>query len=104
MISSIPAQSGLSSAQRRVLKGHAHNLQPSVHVGKGGVEEAVIRAVDQALFDHELIKVKVLESAPHGRKEIAEKLSEGSSAHLVSVIGRVVILYKRHPTTPVLEI
>jgi len=68
-----------------------------VQIGWQGVTPAVVRAVSEALDVHELIKVKVLESAPKGRFETAQELAEAASAELVQVLGRTMLLYRPAP-------
>jgi RNA-binding protein len=84
----------LSSKQKQQLKALAHSLKPIVHIGKGDVEEKVVTAVQKALFDHELIKVKLLESVTTQKQTAAETLANAASAELVAVIGKTIILYK----------
>ncbi|MEM9070216.1 MAG: YhbY family RNA-binding protein [Myxococcota bacterium] len=90
----------LSGGQRKHLRGLAHHLQPLVRIGHQGLSTAVADAVFEALGTHELIKVKLLESAPVERKEAGEWLAEQCGAHLVGAVGKIVILYRRHPDTP----
>lgn len=84
----------LNSKQKKQLKALAHSLKPIVHIGKGDVEEKVVAAVEKALFDHELIKVKLLESVITKKQTAAETLASATSAELVSIIGKTIILYK----------
>jgi RNA-binding protein len=84
----------LTGKQRRALRAMGHHLEPVVLVGQSGVTEGVIAAVEQALYDHELIKVKVNEG-PESRQEAAEKLSQGTGAELVQLLGRTVLLFKK---------
>lgn len=93
----------LNSKQRKTLRGLAHHLEPSVQIGKDGITDGVLGAAERALLDHELIKVKVLEAAPLSRSEAGEALSTKLKAQLVGEIGRIAILYKRHPKKPKLE-
>lgn len=86
----------LTGTQRRQLKGIAHQLKPLVQVGKSGVTESLIGAVDRALADHELIKVRFREYK-ESRRELSESLAERTGSELVDVIGNVVILYRRSP-------
>ena len=51
----------LTSRQRKALRGRAHALQPIVIVGQAGVDDRVLRSVDEALTTHELIKVRLHE-------------------------------------------
>lgn len=90
----------LSGKQRRFLRAQAHALEPVVSLGKEGITPSLVSAVNEALLTHELIKVRVLESAPLERQEVAEQLPGEAKAELVGLIGRIVILYKRHPNKP----
>lgn len=94
----------LSGRQRRHLRGLAHPLQPVVRVGKEGVTDGVVAAVEAALHDHELIKVRVLEGCALDRGEVGARLEETNAAHLVGQVGRVVILYRRHPEAPTIRL
>jgi RNA-binding protein len=94
----------LNGKQKRYLRGLAHHVQPVVQIGREGCTAGVIEAVSRALRDHELVKVKVLESAPAGRREVAPELALGCGAHEVGQIGRVVILYRAHDTDPVIKL
>ena len=53
----------LSGKQRRYLRGLGHALRPVVQLGKDGIDDGVVAAIDRALTDHELIKLKIGESA-----------------------------------------
>jgi RNA-binding protein len=90
----------LSGKQRRFLRAQAHALEPVVSVGKDGITHNLVAAVNEALLTHELIKVRVLENAPLERKEVAEELPGQAKAEFVGLIGRILILYKRHPHKP----
>ncbi len=91
----------LTSKQRAHLRALAHDLDAVLQVGKGGVTDAVIDAVEEALANRELLKVKVLETAPsvaHGTADALESRIDG--ARVVQVIGRTVVLYRAHPEEP----
>ena len=90
----------LTGAQKRHLRGLGHHLRAVVQVGKGGLTDALAAAVDQALTDHELIKVRVGRESPDCRDEAAEALATKLGAELVQVLGGTVLLYRRHPTEP----
>lgn len=92
--------SALNGRQVRHLRALAHHLDPVVAVGKDGVTDAVIRAAWQALQDHELIKVKLPQLEKGERREMAQHLKRALAAHLVDEIGRIVVLYRRHPDKP----
>jgi RNA-binding protein len=92
-----------STPLRRVLRAHGHALPAVVQIGKAGTNPAVIAQVARALFDHELIKVKLARECPETRFEVAEHLGEGPGVNVVQILGRTILLYKRHPKQPRFE-
>lgn len=94
------ADSNLTGKQRHHLRALGHHLNPVVMVGQDDITEGVLAACEQALLDHELIKVKVGEGASTPRKEAAELLAEKTGAEMVQVLGRIVLLYRAHPEKP----
>jgi RNA-binding protein len=90
----------LSGKQRRHLRALAHELRPLVQVGKDGIDDGLIAAIDQALLDHELIKVKVGEAAGLDRHDAADDLAKKTKSEIAQVLGNTVILYRAHPETP----
>ena len=92
-----------SGPLRRKLRAAGHHLAPVVQVGKEGVTTAVVRQLEQALQDHELVKVKVGTESPEHRFEAAERLSSEAGAQLAQVLGRTLLVYKKHPKKPRFE-
>jgi RNA-binding protein len=90
----------LTGKQRHHLRGLGHGLSPIVQVGKGGLDEGLIKAVDQALADHELIKVKVGDGADLSRHEAADQIAAETHSEVAQVIGNIVLLYRAHPEEP----
>lgn len=84
----------LTSKQRAFLRGQANTLQPILHVGKGGVADTLIKQADDALAVRELIKGKVLETAPVTAKEAAAEVAQAVDAVVVQVVGRTFVLYR----------
>ena len=73
-----------------------------MHVGEAGLSESVLGALDDALNDHELVKVRLRE--PEDKKSAARQLAEASRSALCGVVGHTVILYRPHPETPKIEL
>lgn len=88
----------LTGQQRRFLRGLIQPRRAVVQIGSAGITESVVKAVDAALLDHELIKVRLLE--PEDKHGAAESLALASGAHLCGVVGHTLILYRRHPESP----
>ncbi|MBX7149003.1 ribosome assembly RNA-binding protein YhbY [bacterium] len=86
----------LTGSQRTFLRGKAHKLKPYVHLGKEGLTEALVKQIDQALNDHELIKIKFVEYK-EDRKEIAADIEKETKSNCVGMVGHVGIFYKKHP-------
>ena len=86
----------LKGYQKKYLRGLAHGLRPVVQIGREGVTEGVIRAVDEELFRHELIKVKFNDIKEKDLKEaITGEVSAKTGSEPVGMIGHTVILYRR---------
>ncbi|HEX2686194.1 MAG TPA: ribosome assembly RNA-binding protein YhbY [Kofleriaceae bacterium] len=92
----------LTGKQRRHLRGLGHDLKPIVQVGKDGIDEGLIAAVEQALEDHELVKIKVGESARLDRHDAAEAIAHRTSSEVAQVLGNTMLLYRAHPEDPVI--
>lgn len=76
------------------LRSLAMTIKPTVWVGKDGFSEKVLTQINEELFNHELIKIDILENSTLPTEfeltEIAVKLG----AEVVTTIGRKVVLYK----------
>jgi len=92
----------LAGFQRKALRGLANPLRAIVHVGEAGVSDAVLKALDDALLAHELVKVRLL--APEDKKKTAREIAEKSGAALCGLVGHTVILYRPHPESPQIEL
>jgi len=90
----------MTGKERRYLRALAHRLSPVVIVGQRGPSDAVVRQVDGALTDHELIKVRLGGECPLDCSEVGATLTERTGAQLAGRIGRVLILYRPHPQQP----
>jgi RNA-binding protein len=89
-----------SGELRRKLRGLGHHLEPVVQIGKEGATDAVRKQVQQALYDHELIKVRIGTECPQDRFAVADVLAGDPGVNVVQILGRVLLLYKRHPERP----
>ena len=90
----------LSGKQRRYLRALGHELRSIVQVGRGGVDDGLVAAVDRALTDHELVKIKVAEAANLDRHDAAADLAARTRSEVAQVLGNTVLLYRAHPEEP----
>jgi RNA-binding protein len=90
----------LTGKQKSYLRSLAHKLKPVVQIGHHGVTEGVLAAVEVALEQHELIKVKVASEADVDASEIAPGLEQASHSQLAQLIGHTLVLYRRREKNP----
>ena len=84
----------MTSKQRSYLRSLAHNIDPTVYIGKAGVTDNVIKEIDQCLEARELVKIKLQEGAELDAKTVANELAPGLRAEFVQAIGRKFTLYR----------
>ena len=90
----------ITSKQRAQLRALAMNEDTIIQVGKGGINDALIASVNDALRARELIKGRVLENSMLTAREACDQLSELCKAEQVQVIGTKFVLYKRNDKEP----
>ena len=90
----------MTGKQKRHLRTMAHTLKPLVNLGKLGLSRETKNEIDTQLLEHELIKLKVLDSCPISKKECAELLKQENSLEVVQIIGKTLTLYCPHPEEP----
>lgn len=86
----------LSGSQRKYLRSQAHHLKPLVIIGRNGITEQVISAIDLVLKDHELIKIK-FGDFKEDKKEISEEIAQTTKSETVGIIGNIAIFYRQQP-------
>lgn len=84
----------LTGKQKRFLRSEAHHLAPIFQVGKSGVNEQMIKQIQEALEVRELVKISILQNCEEDKHEVAEELAKQTGAELVQLIGLTVVLYK----------
>ncbi|ABQ26673.1 ribosome assembly RNA-binding protein YhbY [Geotalea uraniireducens] len=93
----------LTGKQKRFLRSLGHSLKPVITIGKGEVNEALVKETVESIAAHELIKVKILESCLLERSEAAAALAEACNAEVAQILGRTFLLYKK-AKEPVIEL
>lgn len=89
----------IGNSQKKKLKSLAHKLKPVVLIGQKGITESLVKAVDKALEDHELIKVKFIDLKDE-KVELTEKIISDTKSFLVNLIGNTAIIYRENPERP----
>ncbi len=84
----------LNKQQRLNLRSYAQSLPDTVFVGKLGITPNVIAQVNDNLYCHEIVKVKVQQNSANDARELATAISEQCQCEVVTVIGSKIVLYK----------
>lgn len=84
----------LTAQDRETLRSIATNLKDLVFIGKEGLTDNVINQIEDNLYAHELIKIKVQKSVIEDIAEMAKEIEEKCDAEVVSIIGSKILLYR----------
>jgi RNA-binding protein len=91
----------LTPKQRAYLRSLANPLKPIAQVGAGGTSAAALKSVREAFNTRELLKVRVLDSAPGDVRATAERIAAGlGDVVVVQTMGHVATLYRPFPKEP----
>jgi RNA-binding protein len=85
----------ISGQQKRKLKSIAHHIKPVIYIGKNGISESLIAALNKSLSDHELIKIKFIDFKDE-KKSLIETLIAQTGSVLVSITGNVAVLFRQN--------
>ena len=77
----------------RELKARSQKLTPVIHIGHDGLTDAVVSALDQALADHGLIKVRFTDHKSE-RKKLSTELATRTNSRQILQVGHTLTLYR----------
>ena len=77
----------------RELKSSSQKLKPVIQVGHDGITTALVAALDQAISDHGLVKVRFTDHKSE-RKQLAAELASSTSSRQILLVGHTVTLYR----------
>lgn len=87
----------MKTEQRKSFRRIGHRLKPIVQIAGDGLSEPVMKELERALLDHELIKVQVLASTRDEKKQKIEQICDTTGAELVQQIGHIALIYRHNP-------
>jgi RNA-binding protein len=83
----------MNEPKLRELKARSQKLKPVIHIGHDAVTDAVLAALDQALADHGLVKVRFTDHKSE-RKALAAELATRTNSRRILLVGHTVTLYR----------
>ena len=92
----MPEKKDMTSKQRAAFRSQAQSLSPIVMVGHDGITGGVIDALDAALTDHELVKVR-FQDFKEMAKDLSNELAVKTKSTLISVTGFTAVFYRINP-------
>lgn len=87
----------LTGTQIRHLRGLGHHLADLAMIGKEGITPNLVKAVQDNLLAHELVKIRIQDTCPLDRKEAVEQLATEAVAAVVQILGKTALLYRPNP-------
>ena len=94
----------LTGKQKRHLRALAHPLKPVVQIGKSGLNVGMQKQIKLQLLDHELSKIRILESSPLDHRQCARELEADDTLELVQIIGKTLVLFCPNPDQPSIQL
>lgn len=92
----------ITSKQRAYLRSMANSLPAIMQIGKGGLNENMLKTFSDALEARELIKLHVLENSGEEPRVLVNMLAEALGAEAVAATGRKIVLYRASEKNPVI--
>ena len=86
----------LTNAEKRRLKAAAQHLEPFLKIGKAGLSDAFVKALDEALARHELVKIKFTDFKER-KKQLAPQLAAMTASQLIMRVGNVAVYHRKRP-------
>lgn len=94
----------MTSKQRAYLRGLANKIDSIFQIGKNGINDNLIKQLDDALEARELIKITTLETAPDSAKNLSFEVAERTNSIVVQVIGNKITLFRQRKKDSKIEL
>ena len=94
----------LNSKQRSYLRGLSNGINPIFQIGKGGIEENLLKQINDALIARELIKISILANSEIDAFGAMDIITSKLKCDGVQVIGNRIVIYKKNNKTPKIQL
>ena len=85
----------MTSKQRAYLRSLANTIKPVYQIGKNGLNDNQIEAIDSTLEARELIKINTLVTTPEDINDIANEIATKTNCDIVQIMGNKITLYRK---------
>ena len=83
----------LTNAEKRALKARAQKLDPVVRLGHEGMSDAFLKALDEALTTHGLVKIKFSDFKEE-KKSLTPEIAAKTGSELIMRVGNVAVFFR----------
>lgn len=94
----------MTSKQRAYLRSISNRIDAIFQIGKNGMNDNLIKQLDDTLEARELIKITVLETAPDSAKGLSFEISEKTNSMVVQVLGNKITLFRQKEKNSKIEL
>ncbi|AAK79232.1 RNA-binding protein [Clostridium acetobutylicum] len=94
----------MTGKQRAYLRSMANTMEVIFQIGKNGIDEAILKQLDDALEARELIKINVLESSGMTPREASDVLCEKLNCEGIQAIGKKLVIYRQSRKKPKIKL
>jgi len=68
-----------------------------IWIGKEGISQGTVQTIENSFQTKELIKLKVLDTCPIPKEEVAERLASLTSSQVIQILGNTILFYRPFP-------
>lgn len=94
----------LTGKQRAFLRSMANDMEVIFQIGKNGIEDSLVKQIDDALEARELIKINVLENSGVTPREASDVLCKKLGCEGIQAIGKKLVIYRRSKNKPKIQL
>jgi RNA-binding protein len=84
----------LSNQQKKQFRAIGHRLKPVVTIAGKGTSPGVVKELERAIHDHELIKIKLVVGDRAERMQMLAEVNEILGSNTVQQIGNIALIYR----------
>ncbi|EJO5346427.1 ribosome assembly RNA-binding protein YhbY [Clostridium botulinum] len=94
----------ITTKQRSYLRSLANTMDAIFQIGKDGLNDNLLKQIDDALEARELIKVSVLNNSFYTAKEASNEICQELHCEGIQCIGSKIVLYRKSKKKPKIEL